>query len=360
MYDIWSPDDLYELQQDDRLADIPSYFADTYFSATHFSADKEIIIAELPQSFRVMATYVLPSNQGKPIFKQKGETAKSYLPGYVKPKDPIRPIDMRNRRPSDLRNGIMDLQSKFDARVAEVTAFHVRAIKMLEAWQCARAFIDGKVTIKYDPEQGAPYPEVTIDFGRNANQTVVLSGSYWSDPDYDIIGDLTTWSNRMYDAKLGGRPSVLLVGSSVAPCIQKNNGIRALLSTQIRGGESTTMQLGMLNIDKPMSYIATVGGIGQSIEIWTYKDVVEDNSGTMLDILGPKDVVLIAPGARGVRAYGAIYNVKALVNGEALATDIFPSMFQTDDPGEIYVMHESSPLPIMLTPNKVLKATVLA
>lgn len=358
-YDIWQPADLVDLQRDVRYDDVPDYFLTTYYTEQHYSEDREILVAELPVAYRVMAGFVLPSNQGKPIYKEKGEKAKSFTPPYMKPKDTVRPTEARNRRPSDLRTGnSSDLVSKFEARVAEITAFHVRAIKMQEAWMAARAFIDGKVTIKYDAEQGLPYPEVIIDFGRNANQTIVLSGTFWSDPDYDIVGDLTTWSNLMYNANLGGRPTLCIVGSSVAPYIQKNKGILALLSTQVRGAEGTTMERGMMTVDRPMTKIATLSGVSGGLEIWTYKDVVEDDAGNLIDILDPKDVLLVAPGARGVRAYGAIYNVDAIESGQ-VSTDIFPSMWKQKDPSGYVLMHESSPLPIPLYPNRTLKARVL-
>lgn len=358
--ELWTSGELYQVLRDDRLDPLPSFFLDTFFTDTHFSSDKEILISELPTAYRTMAPYVLPSEQGKPIFKRKGERVKSLTPPYIKPKDAVRPEDARNVLPSEiLLNGGQrpSLEERFDRRVVDVVNFHRRAIRMTEIWMAARAFIDGKVVVQYDRDQGAAYPEVTIDFGRNPNHTIILDTTFWDDPDYDIIGDLTDWSNLMYQSPQGGRPRQLIIGSSVAPCIQKNKGIRELLSTQIRGGEDTKMKLGMLNIDEPMSYVATIGGVGQSIEIWTYKDQVENDNGSMVDILDPRDVVLVAPGARGVRAYGAIYDVAAMA--ESTPIDIFPKMFKTDDPGEMFIMHQSSPLPIPLFPNRTLKARVL-
>lgn len=358
--ELYTSGDLYAIRRDDRLDPVPNYFLTTFFTDTHYSSDKEILIADLPAAYRVLAPYVLPSEQGKPIFKRRGEAVKSLTPPYIKPKDVVRPEDARNVLPSEIMlNGGQRpaLETRYNRRVVEVRNFHLRAIEMTEAWMAARAFIDGKITVSYDRDQGAASPEVIIDFGRDAGHTIVLDTTYWSDPNYDIIGDLNTWSQVMYLAKNGGRPTRMIIGAAVVPFIQNNNGIKALLSTQIRGGEGTKMTLGMLNTDEPLSYVATIGGIGQGLEIWTYKDTVEAPNGDMVDILDPRDVLLIAPGARGVRAYGAIYDVDAM--SESQAIDIFPKMFKTDDPGELYLMHQSSPLPIPLYPNRVLKARVL-
>lgn len=363
--ELWESADLADLRQDMRLDPVPDYFQRRFFSGEFYSEDKKILFAELDTPYRRLAPYVMPTSQGKPIFEEKGENVKWLLPPYIKVKDAVRVTEARNVKPSQYwRNGrgLPSLEERFDQRVAEITAFHLRAIDMRKAWDSARAFIDAKLTISYAADQGAPYPEVTIDYGRDAGQTITLSSSYWSDPDYDIIGDLNTWSALMNNAKYGGTPNELIVGSSVAPYIQKNKGILALLSTQIRGGEATTMQRGLFNIsqDQPYNPIANLSGVGLNLMIGTYKDVVEDAAtGTMVDIFNPKDVLLVAPGATGTMAHGAIYDVDAFEGGN-IATDVFPKMFKENDPGDMYVMHQSSPIPIPLYPNRTLKARVLA
>lgn len=363
--ELWESADLMDLRQDLRLDPVPDYFLRRFFTGEYYSEDQKIMIGELDTPYRRLAPYVMPTSQGKPIFEQKGENMTWLLPPYIKVKDAVRVMDARNVKPSQFwreGRGLPSLQERFDQRVAEVVAFHLRAIDMRKAWDAARAFIDGKLTISYVADQGAPYPEVTIDFGRDAGHTVVLNTNYWSDPDYDIISDLNTWSARMASAKYGGTPNELIVGSSVAPYIQKNKGILALLSTQIRGGEDTNMKRGLFNVspDQPYNPIANLSGIGLNLQIGTYKDVVEDAAtGNMVDIFHPKDVMLIAPGATGTLAHGAIYDVDAFDGGN-ISTDVFPKMWKENDPGDMYVSHQSSPLPIPLYPNRTLKARVLA
>jgi hypothetical protein len=361
---LWTPHELFMLQQDDRLQPIPSYFLDTYFTETYFSDDKEILIGKLPIPYRRLAPFVLPTEQGKPIYSRRGETVKALTPAYIKPKDAVRPEEARNVLPSEVfRNGGQrpSLQQRFDSRVVDVTQFHLRAIKMQWAWMAARAFIDGKVVINYERDAGAAYPQVTVDFGRDSGQTITKSsGTYWSDPDYDIINDLTSWSNIMYAAQFGGHPAQIIVGTSVVPYLQRNKGILSLLSTQIRGGEGTSMERGIMSVNRELTKFMTISTLGQaSIDIYSYKDQVENNDGSMVDILDPRDVLLIAPGATGVKAFGAIYDVEAM-QGNSLPIDIFPKMWAEKDPGELYVMHQSAPLMIPLYPNRTLKARVLA
>lgn len=361
--ELWTSADLLDMRRDMRLDPVPDYFWRTFFPTDFYSEDKDILFAELPTPYRKLAPFVQPASQGKPIFERKGEKVKAVTPPYIKPKDVVRAVDARNVLPSQIwreGRGLPSLQARFDQRCAEVIAFHNRAIDMTKSWMAARAFIDGKVAIRYAADQGVEHPEVVIDFGRDPNLNIVLSTEYWDDPDYDIIGDLTNWSNLMHRTAFSGRPSRVIVGADVVPCLQVNKGILALLNTQIRGGEGTVIERGMLNIDEPMSFVMRLGGIGQALEIWTYKDMVESaTTGVMVDILDPRDVVMVAPGATGVMAHGAIYNVKAFADG-GIATDVFATMWYENDPGDAVMMHESSPLPIPLYPNRVLKARVLA
>ena len=99
------------------------------------------------------------------------------------------------------------------------------------------------------------------------------------------------------------------------------------------------------------------------MEVWTYKDTVDIPNGlggkTKIDLMDERDVLMLAPGATGVRAYGAIYDAEAMIEGVAAQTDIYSKMFTTQDPGELFLMNQSSPLPIPLYPNRTLKARVL-
>lgn len=353
---LWTPRQLLRRLRDDRLDAIPSYFLDNFFRERHYSSDRNILIRELPAAGRKLAPFVLPTEQGKPIVEFKGETHKAITPPYIKPKDEVRAVDARNPLPGEIFDGELTLEQRFNIRVGEIQDQHRRAIAMQIAWMAARATIDGKVVVKYQRDQGAAFPEVTIDFGRAGNQTVVLAGpTYWDDPTYPILDDVETWANRMQRAKYGQFPTMLLVGANVAPVFRKNLQVRAEMDTTVRGN-SVQMPTGILLF--PEGTATRLGTLGSGIEVYVYRDYVEDSDGDMVDILDPNDVLLIAPGNEGVLAYGAIYNNKAIKAGLS-RTDIFPSMWDENDPADTFLMHETSPLPIPLYPNRVLKATVL-
>lgn len=360
--ELWTPNDLFMLRNDPRMDPLPSWILDTYFGQTYFSTDQEIKFADLPEADRFMAMFVLPYEQGKPLAVRHGETVSAFAPPYIKLKNGVRPEDARNLKPSELfrNNGVRpSFEQRFDMRVTEIVEQHLRAIRVREIWMAARAFIDAKVQIDYERDQGASNPSVLLDFGRDPGHTVVKTDDFWNDPSTDIIGDVELWANTMVRALRGGAPTILLVGAQVAPYFRNNAGIKDMLDTRYRGGESVTFDRGIQIREQPMTRI---GQLSNNIEVVMYKDTVDIPNGsggkTKIDLFNEKDIMLIAPGATGVRAYGQIYDVDAIEQGLD-QTDIFQKMFKTEDPGERFVLSQSSPLPIPLYPNRTFKARVL-
>ncbi len=363
VFEIWKPRDLYRLQQDTRLEALPSHFLDTYFTERHFSAEKAIRMAELDTPDRRMAPFVLPTENGKPIFRERGATVKEIEPAYIKPKDAVRVVDARNPTVSELlMDQPLSLQQRFDMATAKRAAYQLRTIRMRECWMAARAFIDAKVNIAYERDQGAAFPEVEVDFDRDAGHTVVKGSNYWSSTSTLILDDIETWANTMVEAKFGGWPTRLYLGSEVAKFFHKNTQVQDdLVASQVRRGTETDLTTGIQMRAGKSNPLVRIGTVGKGIEVVSYRDQVENANGSMVDLLDPKDVLLVADGATGTRAYGAIYDLDALQDGRAISTDIYTKMWQTvGDLADSYVMSQSAPLMIPLYPNRTFKATVLA
>lgn len=356
---LWTSRDLLATLTDDRLDGIPNHFLNTYFTQRHFSGQREIMLSELPSAYRTLAPFVHPSNQGKPIYREKPQAVRSFLPAYIKVKDPVTAIDVSAPNIRTLM-GEADLtpQQKFDLAVDRRISEHYRAIETTWAWMASKAFIDAAVTISYPADQGAPHPEVTLTFGRDAGHTVVKGSNYWDNPATQIIDDVQGYADTMNNALRGGFPNRMYVGSQVAGVFRKNAQVKAQLDQNYRGNTGTQMSTGLQRIDPGLTYIGT---LSDGLEVYSYKENYENAAGTMFPVLGAKDILLVAPGATGVMAFGAIYNHKAFASvGGSAATDIFPSMWEENDPSAVYLMHESAPLAIPLYPNRTFKATVLA
>lgn len=360
----WELEDFLEfaaIRRDERLDPLPDYFWRTYFGTTYNAGNDRINFADLPVAHRKLAPFVMPTSQGKPVFERRSGSIESFKPAYIKMKDAVRIVEANNVQLVDLINGNggpNGLQARHDRAVAEVAEYHLRALDMRRCMMAAEAFIAAQVTVEYISDRGEPAPAVVIDFDRDPALDVTLTGQFIDDPDFPLVDFLTDMSNTQYNTRYGGRPTQWIVGSEVAPFVTKNKSLLALLNTQIRGAEDTTMQRGLMGINQPLSRIATVGGLNGSIDILTYKDVVEAPDGEMVDLLNPKDSLLIAPGAGGVMAYGAIWDKKAWAEGY-IGAEVYQKQFDDNDPGDDYVLTQSAPLPINTQPNKVARMRML-
>ena len=362
---IFTQRDLLEIRRDMRLEGASDFWRRRFFGGQpHYSANKEIQFGEIT-GFRAMAPFAQPSHMGKPIVKDRGASLKSFLPGYIKLLDAVRPEDATTLTPEELLTGTqLDMQTRFDLRTAEMSRQHMDAIYRTWDWMCARAAIDDAVTIKYDQEQGAPNPEVTINYGRDANLTVAYSGGVdWTSAAHDILGDLSDWIDLGRKAKFGGTYNNLIVGANVAPLFTKNTGILDLLKTDVRGGDGTAFTRGLFagadpNSPNVPSYIGTIAGNGLSLDVYAYSDQQMDNAGNAIEMMDPNSVFMSAPGADGMIAYGAIYDLQAAASGN-VRTDIFQKQYEQQNPSQMNMLSQSAPLPIKRFPNRTFKATVL-
>ena len=355
---IFDQRELLEVRRDMRLAAPTDYWRKRFFGASHYSQNLTIDFGDI-SDIRAMAPFAQPTHMGKAIVKEKGASVQRFQPAYIKLLDSVRPQDATTLTPEEILTGNrLDLQTRFDLRTAEVSRQHLDAIYRTYDWMCARAIIDGAVTVKYEQSQGLPNPEVTISFGRDANLTV--TGLDWSSPSADILGYLGAWVTLGRKAKFGTIFTDIIVGTNVAPIFSKNTAIKALLSTQIRGQEGTNFNLGVQSTGQwtnAPSYIGSIAGVAGNLNIWTYSDQQMDDAGNMIDVLAPNDIVMLGGDPAGMMAFGAIYDVKTI--GGNIRTDIFQKQYEEENPSSIQMLTQSAPLPIVRYPNRTFKATVL-
>lgn len=361
--DLWTPREFLEIRRDDRKDGTPTFF-DRFFTRDIYAKRGEVRMADLPENDRFLAPFVLPYDQGKPMdISHKVDFAAFQVP-YIKVKSPVRPTEVMNYDPKfllEIAPREPTIEEAFDARVTELDQIHRDRIANRAAWMRARAVIDAKLRIDYDRDQGADNPTVELDFGRDADLSIVKTADFWDDPDANILGDLETWMTRQYLAYGGGTTNQLIVGARVAPVFRRNNGIKAMLDTRYRGNDDVVIRQGIMRTEQPLQYI---GQLTTGLEIWSYKDTFDiptaDGLGKQrIDVMNEKDILMVAPGANGVNVRGPIFDADAIEAGLS-AVDVFAKQWTTKDPSEHWQMHQASYLPIPLYPNRTAKARVLA
>lgn len=343
--------DLLGVYRDPRLAAPSTYWRDLCFTGTPHQSTRQEIIFEKITARRRVAPFVRPQNTGKAIYRRQGSKAQLFTPAYIKPKDPVVPGEQFARQIGDLFTETPRTpEQNFQNEVGNVMAFHRETIDRRWEWMAAQAAIYGEVTVEY--EDG---PSVVVDFGRDAGHDVIKATGFWSDPDYPILDDIQAWADTMTVAEFGGIPNRLTVGGEVVPFLKKNKQIIEEMSNQRRGNPDIAMKTGLVLPGDRNANVRYLGTVGAGIDVYAYTDFYENDAGTAVPFLNPKDVVLTTPNVDGVMAFGAIVDVDANLQ----AMPVFPKMWKENDPSAMMIMTQSAPLPISVFPNRTFRSRVL-
>ncbi len=358
--DIYTPIQLASIRTDPRQTVSTAYWLEMFYPNTYLSTQESIAFAELGAS-RAIAPFMLPNEPGRPIYRRDGESIKSFKPAYTKPKDSVRPSEMLALSPGELtrREGLMSPQGRYNREVARVIAFHDKAIKGTWDYMGAKALLNGTVVIDYG--NGV---SVTIDFGRDAGHTITLGGgSRWGDNGVSIFDNLQTWTDLVANAAFGGSVTDVIIGSSAAvPFMADLNSttgsLHGKLDTTFRGSEDVAFNRGIVRVD-PLNPFTYLGRLATGLNVWRYAGPASkfpQSDGSTVDIMDPRDVLLISRAVNGFRCFGAILDTAANLE----VNDIFVKMWDQQDPSARFIMSQSAPLMVPENPNCTLRARVIA
>lgn len=323
---------------------VSNYWLDLCFGRQVNFTDKYIEFEKLSEKRR-LAPFVRPTTQGKPMGNE-GSKVQRFAPAYIKPKDAVTPALMMNRAPGEISLAQpLDPEQRMNAAIAERLRIHRAAIERRWEWLAAQAIMNGTVTIV-----GEDYPEVTVDFERDAGHTITLgAGDRWGESGVDIIADIEDWRDMVRQAQFGGPTNRLTVGGDVWKVMRNDPNLLKQLDTQIRGTNGSFITGVREGLE--VEYVGRLG----TLDIYVYSDFYEDANGTAVPFMDPRDVILTGPNVDGVRAFGAILDKKSMQ-----AVPVFPKMWEQEDPSNVFVMTQSAPLMVPMNPNNTLRARVLA
>lgn len=298
---------------------------------------------------RRLAPFVAPSAQGK-VMSKEGYLTRQFEPAYLKPKHVVEPDDIIVRMAGEQLAGSMSLAARRDAKIMELMTLQREMVMRRWNLMAAQAVIDGQITVV-----GDDFPEVTIAFGRDANQTVTLTGGdLWTDTANSTpYADLENFSTDT--ARLSGYGITdFLMGTSAWSALAAHPDTEKLLNTNLRSGD-TSLSLGPAQTAEDGSMIQLKGTTG-AFRIWLYSDIYQNDAGTNTEILSADTIVGLNPGGlQGVRCFGAILDPRAGYQ----AVDIYSKNWINEDPAAEYVMSQSAPLMVPKEPNASMKAKVV-
>lgn len=309
----------------------------------NFDTDK-IAFDRVNEDYRRLAPFVAPNVQGK-VMSREGSDMVAFKPAYVKPKHVVDIDDVLVRQPGEaLGTGSLTQEQRREAVVADILRRHREMHAMTREWLAARAIIDGKVTIS-----GENYPAVTVDFRRDASLTIVLAGAaLWTDPLATPLADIKS-ARQAANALSGAVIRDVIFGSNAWALFSADADVKALLDKQVRGSESdfTKMTDGFEDSVEYLGSLVGTNGTGLT-RLWLYSGKYRDETDTLKDILDTNTVVGVDFGlVQGHRCFGAIRDGKAGFQ----PLDMFPKMWEDEDPWAEYVMTQSAPLMVPKQPN---------
>lgn len=325
-----------------------------------FRATEEFIdFSKLPLEGRKLAAFVLPFGRGKAIYDSSVRTFR-FKPAYSKLTDQVDPNKglIKAAGIDDMLefNAPLNPMQRIDLIKAAITDTHVKAIRRTWNWLASKAIIDGKVTIT-----GPDYPTTLVDFGRAANQTIVLgAGSRFGDAGVSAVDFVQLVLDRMNNGEYGALPTEIRMGQSVWNVLRKDAEFLSHMDRTKDGG-NIKIERGLVSSEKSFKVgEMMVGGTsGMTLPLWVDNETYTDAAGVTQRYLGLNEMVFTgtAESIYGLQCFGMIQDVEARYE----ALPIFPSNFtEGNQPKVEFIGHTSAPLMVPVNPNATAKATVVA
>lgn len=307
--------------------------------------DSEEISIDIDLGLRRMAPFVSPLVEGAMVEQRRYQT-NTFKPPYIKDR---RVPDLRKpvRRMMGERIGgggitgamreMANLQFEMEDQVDMVD-------RRLE-WMAAQTLLLGTVTVA-----GSGFASVTIDFGRDANLTVALTGgSTWKTAGVSPAASIVDWQKRVLKAS----------GAIVTDIIFTTTPYELFLADPLVKGAVFYPTLGQNgNVLNPGAMIKTGAiymGRWGAFNCWVYNDwYIDPTSLVETEMLPDGTVLLTSEDMLGLRAFGMILDPVH----QYQAIPYAPKTWVMEDPAQRLIMMQSAPLPIPSRVNASLGATV--
>ncbi|OAT41363.1 major head protein [Hafnia paralvei ATCC 29927] len=316
------------------------------------TSDTESVAIDVDVGLRRMAPLCSPLVEGKMVESRRYQT-NTIKPAYIKDK---RVPDLRKpiRRQIGERIGgeftpaereMLNLQFEMEDQIDN--------LNRRQEWMAASALNTGKVIL-----EGDGYETTEIDFGRDSELTITLSGSAkW--PMSVAAGmtntqpsdDIEEWQTRILQ-KSGAVATDLIFTSKSWKAFRKDTSIKenainmpalSPFGNQVNAGAQ--IQLG-----------AVFKGVWGNYNLWLYNDwFINPLTNKEEPMLPDGAVLMTGPALMGTRAYGVILDPAFNYGPMAYA----PKTWLIEDPAQRILLMQSSPIVIPSRVNATLSAMVV-
>lgn len=322
-----------------------TFFLDTFFNGVYYSQDEYVAI-DIDVGIRRMSPFVSPLQEAKLVESRLIKTD-VFKPPYIKDKrapDLKRPV---YRMLGEKISGELTAQERFDANIGWELNDQIDNLKRRQEWMATQSILNGYLTIK-----GDGFPEKMIDFKRDPSLNIVLSGSSMWDADdskANPTNDIREWVINV----------LKLSGSQVTDLVFTNASYNALLKDKMIQQFLMNSSIQMSNdVKLTMGPAAGAGAMAMgywgTYRVWLYNEWYVDENGRQRSMLPDGVVIGLSQQIEGKLAYGAIMDPVVGYRPIPYA----PSMWTLNDPAQMFLMMQSSPLTIIGRPNASFVARV--
>lgn len=316
------------------------YLTRTFFPGEQLEAAGEVHLDVRKKSRRI-SPFVSPYVQGQLVEKQGFHTM-TIAPAYIKDKRVFDPNAPFIRTFGEPIGGNLSPAARMEASVRTEMMDQVEMLNRRLEVMAGEVLVRGKLTIV-----GELYPEVELDFQRDAALTVALTGAAeWGDTGVDPLASLETWAQLVF-TKSGIRPRKVTMTQDAFALFRASAAVVKIFD---RMRANNTLQDVAVEGDDGW-FAGNIGGFDVSVYGGTYIDPITN---TEMDILPAMTVILGDGRMRGYKAFGAIRDEKAGWQ----AMKYFPKSWVVEDPAVRYIMLQSAPIMCPLYPDATLAATV--
>ena len=335
LYDLATLMDVFRVQK----VPTPPFYLNAFTRQMNFTTP-EIMFDEVTGDDRGLAPFVMPHVQGRPQ-KLSGYGTKRFRPAYVKIKDVVDASMHLQRQPGEIPiTGSLTIEQRRDAVIAELLRMQRQKFQNRNEWLAAKTLVDGEVEIS-----GEDYPAVTINFGRDSDLTVALTGTArWSQTaTADPLGDIKD-VRVLANGLSGARIRKLVFGQTAwdyfAACVD----LKEFMNRNYGGNDGSKIKLMSDGYDG-QEFMGVIQGDdgGGRIEAWVDTSKYIDDSGAEQFFLDQNTVCGYAD-IRGVRCFGAIMDAEAGYQ----SLEYFLKNWRNQDPSVEYLLGQSASFSILV------------
>lgn len=315
------------------------FFLNSFFRAIQTETSEEIHF-DIESGRRRLAPFVSPIVAGQ-VVRSKGYQTKTFAPAYVKDKrvfDANRPF---KRAIGERIGGDMSPAQRMQAALAYDLNDQIQMVTRRQEVMAIEALRTGKIVVV-----GDNYPEVEVNFGRDASLTVALTTTArWGESGVSPLADVRTWSMNI--TKLSGTAANVVVMDAKAYDLFAADPAVVKLLDRFRGSDMLVPTV----VGEGGRYMGSIG----EFDIWVNAGWYEHpTTGALTPFLPDHTVIITSSDLEGTRCYGAIKDEEAGFQ----AVPYFAKSWVEKDPAARMLLLQSAPLPVPYRVNASMCATV--